>query len=577
MEQDRALPDRIVAAASEGRLLQLISEFLDDTERSKTIREKLVVLHNAEQIDLIGEFSALTTNNSPDFWLSRQIFESALPHLQAPILPTMHCCASLARQGNGDAFAGSILNAFVDFLAARPGRAEQALREIESNPELNVFLVATLVAQSRNDFFHAIAESLRLAKSASPQIRSNALYAIGRLDRPPETPIPDSVSDALEQLAAEETSDEILASALKTLAQLTIAAEEQSPEFIRTMKKLSERGGEHVVHAAAESLFASEKALPPESRQVLLEIVTRVDPKNRGTLNLLDIALNQLASLDRSAVEAFLEEVLVRNSGKLSLEDSFVHTANSIRRDMKWVGTLLTRWFLNGAAPLCEAIQELVSGYGGAEPRLEIDPKEVDVTDADKVHFVAAKVVGYLFIHVIPAVSILISLMEAASENGATQVGELLYDALLMNYASTRKEVDNAIASRSAPTTTILQGLRDRLERYFEDLPSDIVLPALVPSEEHREIQRRRRQQMMRDGMKQAEQRSVLRSIFQTSTLLYGRSSINYIYENAEKRDRVAMPLQRHGVEIEVPRLSIFDPFGLDYMLRTFRAQQWKR
>jgi hypothetical protein len=32
-----------------------------------------------------------------------------------------------------------------------------------------------------------------------------------------------------------------------------------------------------------------------------------------------------------------------------------------------------------------------------------------------------------------------------------------------------------------------------------------------------------------------------------------------------------------HGAQVEVPRQDHIDPFGLDYMLRVFRAERWAK
>ena len=56
--------------------------------------------------------------------------------------------------------------------------------------------------------------------------------------------------------------------------------------------------------------------------------------------------------------------------------------------------------------------------------------------------------------------------------------------------------------------------------------------------------------------------------------LLYGRRSINYVYGADGEPTRTEIPLKGHSVEMEFPRAERLDPFGLDYTLRVFRAEQ---
>ncbi|WP_419601337.1 hypothetical protein, partial [Thiolapillus sp.] len=58
------------------------------------------------------------------------------------------------------------------------------------------------------------------------------------------------------------------------------------------------------------------------------------------------------------------------------------------------------------------------------------------------------------------------------------------------------------------------------------------------------------------------------------SVILYGRSSINYVQQGTSGPSRMEIPMQAHSVEMESPRRNNLDPFGLEYMLRLFRAER---
>ena len=80
----------------------------------------------------------------------------------------------------------------------------------------------------------------------------------------------------------------------------------------------------------------------------------------------------------------------------------------------------------------------------------------------------------------------------------------------------------------------------------------------------------------MSESFKEAEKKSVILSLVSKSVLLYGRKSINYVYGSDGKSNRMEIPLHSHGTEMEIPQLENIDPFGLEYMIRIFRAEQIK-
>jgi hypothetical protein len=78
----------------------------------------------------------------------------------------------------------------------------------------------------------------------------------------------------------------------------------------------------------------------------------------------------------------------------------------------------------------------------------------------------------------------------------------------------------------------------------------------------------------MAESMRAAEKNSVFFGLAARSTLLYGQKSINYIYRGDGQPKRIEMPLISHSVEMEIPRMADLDPYGVDYMLRVFRAER---
>jgi hypothetical protein len=565
--------DRLVAASADGTLLQTIADLNDEQLPDDALAREIADAHNAGLIDAVATFRRLKNLSGHDFWLTRHVFEKALPELTAPVLEVMTCCDALLKEGGNDGAAGMVLNEYANFLAKEPTRYEQALEEIEKTNNLHSLIVATLAAGSRTDPAGALAHALKMAQKSDSIIRGSAIAALARLEG--ISPVPAEAKAMLERVASSESEDTVRASAIRTVSHFA-CIDSQHEAWTELAARLIASGGDHTLHAAAEALSDADK-LPKIFRDTLLARLPNLNPENRGTVATLDLALYGLVKNDPSAVVDFLQVMLVKHHATLSM-GTFTHTASALRQNLSLVGTLLTRWFLDGHRALCEAVCELVAGYHGNAPRLEVDLTLIDVSDPTRIVFLARKTIGYLFLYPATVASVVVSLMATASSATAKDVGQLFFETMLINYSgdaqdALRREADAC----EEPIKTLLTEPLRQLEAYLANLPEGPVLDALQPSQAHREIQMRRQLGVIRAAADQAESQSALASIFKKSVMLYGRSSIHYIHGPGQERRRMQMPLQKHGVRMEVPRMSIVDPIGLERMRRTFRGERLKK
>jgi len=66
----------------------------------------------------------------------------------------------------------------------------------------------------------------------------------------------------------------------------------------------------------------------------------------------------------------------------------------------------------------------------------------------------------------------------------------------------------------------------------------------------------------------------VLLQLVHQTVLLYGHKAIHHVFGPEGKVSRMETQLGSHGTNIEVPRMTILDPQGLDLMLRVFRCER---
>lgn len=214
------------------------------------------------------------------------------------------------------------------------------------------------------------------------------------------------------------------------------------------------------------------------------------------------------------------------------------------------------------------------------DARSRIDQIAGDVgrqTDVTHILFVAKKAIGYfLLTQPTCAADILISLMrQATDEETLEELGQLLFDPLLLNFTGkAREHVEQQSKLASGKVKETIDKALKSIDDYLDDLHSVGTLTALHPSQAQREAHHRYFSDLMSDSYKVAESQSFILNLFSKTILLYGRKSINYMYNQDGQSQRMEIPLQSHGTSWEVPRMENIDPLGLDYMLRIFRNER---
>jgi len=571
--------DDLLRSYESGNFLETVYACLgpDPDERSD-LGTELVTLHNDGEIDVVGAFESLSNNspNGPNCFLTRHVFEKALPDINSPVLPVMRCILRLYRQAGQDFAAGTIIEGYVEFCAKQTSRPHDALAEIEAYPsEFAGLLTATLSAGFRIDKPHFLNQALRLCEGQNVELSRGAVLSLGNLNLSGDTLMPEDAIVALERIAAKETDDLLLANLVKSAFALLQQNMDQEQRLSALITAALSKGDEYTLYAASEIFGFHTSELPEALLDVLLIHLARVMATNKGSLDNIDYGISHLLKNDFShkAIK-FLEDYLLAHPDELAM-NVFDNAAREILGNKALISKVLTRWFLRGERVLGDSIYWIVSHNQDDLP-LETDPSELPSTEAEHLFFLARKTIGYLFMQQICAASLLISLMRhAKNDETLTTLGSLLFDPLLLNYTGkTREYVEQQSAIESGKVKATLCRTLKAVDNYLVDLQSVGNLAALYPSEAQREAYHRYFSRSMAESMEDAQSQSAILQLVSKSVLLYGRASINYVYRADGQSHRTETPLHLHGVEMEFPRMENLDPFGLNYMLRIFRNER---
>lgn len=549
-----------------------------DYDARSALASDLVALHNEKLIDVVDAFESLSNNssNGPDFFLTRHVFEKALPNIVAPALPVMRCVLHLYRDAGQDLAAGTIIEGYVSFCTNQPSRAREALAIIEAHPsEYADLLTATLSAGFRIDNPYFLEQAIRLCEHENVEMKKGAVLSLGNLNFQSGSEMSDYAIAALERSATAETDDQILARLVKSAFMLLKQDKTQEQRIVTLIATAVDKGGDFTLHAASEIFGFNTAELTCSLLELLLENLAHVNPTNKGTLNNIDYGIAHL--LKNGPPERpiqFLENFLLAHPNDLTME-IFDDSAREILSNKALISKVLTRWFLRGNRVLCDGVRIIVSQNHHDGLPLAIDPSELQPTDSVHVLFLARKAIGYLFMQQISVASVLVSSMRHATDDETLNaLGELLFDPTLLNYTGKAREyVVEQSRVESGKVKQALDNALKTIDDYLNDLRLVGNLPALHPNEAQREAYHRHFTCQVADSMKAAEARSVILQFVSRSVLLYGRKSINYVYGADGQSHRMETPLQRHGTELEFPRMENLYPFGLDYMLRVFRNE----
>ncbi|MEM1189667.1 MAG: hypothetical protein AAGI72_14130 [Pseudomonadota bacterium] len=574
-ELNETLEERLLDAySSEDFFGALRAIYISPECERAELSETLVNLHNNGRIDLVSAFALLTKTDS-EFFLIRNLFDNALPHLSSDVLPVAACVVHLVREAGQDLAAGSTINKYGDFLAADPSRPEESLPIVEADADLHSLLPPTLIAGATVDIDTYIQEALRLIRSEDSLIRVQAVFALGRFPWSKDKTPTEEVYRALEEIRDAGQDDRLLAETAIAAASFLRFDLAQEDRLLDLVNGAINQGAEHAVSAAARMIASTDTYSCDRLIGTVLPYLKRVQPEHTGTVSQIDYGMYELIKSGHidPAIDT-LGEIIELLGSDLDSE-AFQCTFPEIQATSVLLSKVMTRWLFKGTGALCLAAERLAGSGRRENLPVEVDPAELDLSNEASVLYLARKIVGYLFNNPISATSMLLSTMQQAqSSSTRKQVAAILFDPILINYPGEAKRfIDTNRDSCKQEVAEELAAIDSELEKYFKTIRSIEDLPELAPPDTHREAYMRHSIREMSESMKKAEQKSALLPFIKRKTILYGSSSIAYVQDPSGDSHRTEVAMKSHSIEFELPRMLMLDPIGLEYLLITYRLE----
>ena len=406
----------LVVADKEGRLIEVVNELSRGSDDNRqAIISLLSELHNKGDIDIIKAFSSLRKNapNGSDFFLSRHLFEKALPTLAAPVMQVMVCVQHLARQAGNDMAANTVFGPFIDFLANDSSRPSLALEIIRNSPDdWSGFVCSAILAGTSINLQEYFNSAIELVSYDVSGVSINAIFSLGRISYPKDSTFPERAIDEVGCFVVDQSDDNCMAVVVKTAISLARSNPSLVEKANTAIATALAKGSDQALHSATEEFCFHAKDLPDELLISLISVLPRVKAENRVSISNIDCGISKLLNgRNMSQAIGCLETILIANASTLNLEVFSGAVHKILSGDLTTINKLLTRWFLTGERVLCKGISEIVESVHGDQLLLEIKPEDLPNKDAEILVFLARKAIGYLFINPVSVASIIISLL----------------------------------------------------------------------------------------------------------------------------------------------------------------------
>ncbi|NRP89050.1 hypothetical protein GFPCMMHI_04975 [Ensifer adhaerens] len=471
----------------------------------------------------------------------------------------------------GQNSAYELRQAFEDWLSADTERAPVSVQIILSLDGDSPFVGPALVVWRRNASTDALQETLNICKDVRSEIRRQAIYALSGFASAEEE-LQEAAATELATIITGNSGDDKLA-ALSSAASMISEMSEAPPDLVSALEKACEDPSPAVRHQIIAGWAFRQKKFPIGLRNLIVDLMRTVTTEFQDTLDLVDTAISNMdVAQERAEVFSLISAILAQpaNPPPLQALDSTIYKIrSSSHADLGW---FTTSWLLAGDFEICLQVHNL---YQPLDQQIyDFDIADFDLRPID-VAYLTRKIFGFLLFCHGPAVSLLYACLSAVDVNERQTLEREIAFFWLRNFPDDLKLFDAALAAH--PRTGMkasIKRLHDLSSAYEDELKKLPRNPALRPSPLERQVQAEIARDQHADIMKSAKRNSILASMFRESVLLYGRTSISYIYNGQGQPVRQVIPLKSFETSAALPRMDGLYPARFSYIVQHFRNER---
>ncbi|TDE35644.1 hypothetical protein [Antarcticimicrobium sediminis] len=543
-----------------------LQEF-DRTDRKdeKLIREiaeaasQRSVLLSQQDVDLLSDLSG------SDFFSIQTIACEIIPLLDVAPSEVMNLVHLLVEKGGEDLAANQPNAAFRKWCASDSKRADEIVSSARASDPLSLrHLVFAL--ESKGDF----QEALRSAK-ASGEERIAGVLALSRMKL---TLV--EAAQAIEYILGIAETSEAKETAGLIKAALDMAGKHEDldrAQFAETFNRTTASDCPITVHLMASAVHMHLGQMCPEEVEICLKGILEVNPENRGTIREIDSALRRLWKINPQQAGQVAAKLISRTEGTIGTDELQGFFSATESDDRKNLGTLATSWLLAGNYYVCSTLTSHLSEINRTSPCVDIQPADLPVDAIDQV-FLCRKAIGFLFLSPMTAASWIIAVLRGGHAEAASEVADLLFDPLLLNYGGALKDWLGDVSKADAPGTKAIKKAIQQANQLWDGFEAAREVVELEPPASQRALVRFQEAEEAARIQEMAREKSIFAQIVTTQSLLYGDQSSFSMKDGDGNRRSQTVHMAEMSVSSELPKGVIFDPVGTEWLLEQFRHEQ---
>jgi hypothetical protein len=539
----------------------------------KNIGALMADLHNEGSQDIVSYFEKLdwdTLSNRDQTRMAHVIegFATSVKDTSERIIPFFHIMHARVSSHN----AYHVDKGFESWMSANRSQISEVVVLIKCGNQDSPFLGKMLHIWREAVPVDALNAAIAFSQDKRPDIKRQAILALSAFN----------CADEEEAVLVETRLVELASSSIVDDQRVAIAAmgrmlEKQynkSTRLVAALEKAADQPSAEIRHELIASITYARDAYPLPLRDKVLALMKTVQSDCGETLNLIDLALyNMDTDKDREAIFETLTAILGQETGAPALKafDSLVHKVGAGADEL--AGWYAARWLLDGRYRICSQLNSFFPPLDKSV--YDFGLNALSLSNAD-IFYLARKIFVYLMFSHGPAVSLMCACLASLDLKERKLLERDIVAFWLRNYPS---DLDLFEAAYNAYPRNGLKAsigrMRQQVNAYEKPLRALPSNPALRPSTMERRTQAEISHERNREISRAAEESSLFASLFHKSTLLYGRSSITYIYPTgSDEPIRQVIPMQSFSTSSALPRMDILYPTRLNYLLYQFRREK---
>ena len=568
------LQDEIQLASENDQLMEVFFQKLAKIDRSKQPDwfDQLAADISSGNLALFtgNGWATLERKQEAGFWTGLLFFCDLIPKLGLDHSTISRLVVTLVDQAGQDMAARTPLTALKYWCQNNPEEASKLIESAESGDENSIRGVGEAL-----EALCSVERALALSDDAHPpELRTAAVSALGHMEFAAE--VAEGVSSTLKSIVESATDLNLRNTALLSCFKIAEKfPDETGDSRQQALAAALKHDSPEDRHALAHMVSRHSAVLSDEQLKKIFSALEDVTAEQSGTLSILDHVTPDLVKQMREGLLCdYIGRIITLTQGAVKFEDVPLLRNELITGSNTRLTVLTVDWLLNRDFHCRNALTELLGRVGEDEVRLTIQP-DVLPGDATDQYLLCRKAIGFFFMHPATAASVLVSILEHGDTSLHKKIEELLFDPLLLSYGGELVTyLAGTVPRLSTEAGEVVTNALSRHKTMIRDQDGADMLCELWPTEQQRQTEHLRHQERMKESMKVAESKSILRALASKQCLLYGKASTTYIDDGAGSMKPVEMQMGQLSVAMEYPSLDILDPVGLQMKLHHFRWEE---